>query len=128
MNNEGRWRKMSYATMGDISYASTYLPHAPKVGIGDSYWANPWPIAQPAEPHMPVPGWGFTPNLAGRERIGVGDTTTSASTTMQSRYLLAPLLVGAIVYFAMPEKKALYGALGALATLIVSAKLESSGA
>lgn len=115
---------MSYATMGDLSYASTYLPHAPSVGVGDSYWANPWPIAQPMEPHMPVPGWGFTPNLAGRDRVGVGEVTT----TMQRRFIVAPLLVGAVVYMASPKQKPLYGALGALAALIIASGLEKSGA
>lgn len=73
---------------------------------------------------MPVPGWGFTPNLAGRDRVGVGEVTT----TMQRRFIVAPLLVGAVVYMASPKQKPLYGALGALAALIIASGLEKSGA
>lgn len=38
-----------------------------------SYYDTPWPVAYPWERHVPVPGWGFTPNLAGPSRVGVGD-------------------------------------------------------
>ena len=114
-----------YSAVADIAYASTYWPHAPEIAIGDSYWANPWPVAFPIEPHVPVPGWGFSPNLAGRARVGVGDDTTSR---FQRRLIVAPLLVGAIAYMASPRQKPLYGALGALATLIVASGIEKSGA
>jgi hypothetical protein len=115
-----------FRAAGDLPYTSTQWPHAPEIGIGDSYWANPWPVAFPVEPHVPVPGWGFTPNLAGRAKVGVGD---DASSVMQRRLIVAPLLVGAVVYLASPAKrKPLYGALGALATLIIASGLEKSGA
>jgi len=114
---------MSYSAVGDIPYASIYHPEGPQIGIGDSYWANPWPVAFPAEPQMPVPGWGFTPNLAGGAKVGVG---ADPGGVMQRRYLVAPLIVGGIAYMA--SKKWTTAALGGLATLLVAATLESSGA
>jgi tetrahydromethanopterin S-methyltransferase subunit C len=35
-------------------------------------YANPYPVSFPWELHSPVPGWGFTPNLAGPRMIAVG--------------------------------------------------------
>ena len=37
----------------------------------DAYW-NPGPVAYPAEPHEPVPGWGMRPNMTGPRLVGVG--------------------------------------------------------
>jgi len=114
---------MSYSAVGDMAYASTYNPMGPSTGIGNPYWANPWPVAFPVEPHVPVPGWGFSPNLAGPARLGVG---ADPSTTMQRRYIIAPLVVGGIAYMA--TKKWPIAALGGLAALLVASKLESAGA
>jgi hypothetical protein len=41
-------------------------------------YATPFPVAVPWEMHAPVPGWGFTPNLAGPRTIGVGETVEEA--------------------------------------------------
>jgi hypothetical protein len=42
-------------------------------------YRNPYPVAFPEEPHAPVPGWGFTPNLAGPAMLAVGDDVGKVS-------------------------------------------------
>jgi len=36
-------------------------------------YQNPYPVAFPYEKYLPLPGTGFTPNLAGPARLGVGE-------------------------------------------------------
>jgi len=53
-------------------------------------YQNPYPVAFPYEKYLPLPGNGFTPNLAGPARLGVGDTGIGTS-----------LLIGSVLYFAL---------------------------
>jgi hypothetical protein len=90
-------------------------------------WETPYPIAMPEEDVVPVPGWGFNPMLAGPYWIAVGDASTpSPAMTMLTRYLIAPILLGGVAYFAS-NKKWTFAAAGALGGLMVGAMLEKKG-
>jgi hypothetical protein len=92
----------------------------------DTYM-TPFPIAFPDEDVAPVPGWGMNPMLAGPYWIAVGDAAAPSS-TMLKRYVLAPLIVGGVVYLASRKKRGMYAAMGALGALLVGSALEKAGA
>jgi hypothetical protein len=95
----------------------------------DTYM-TPFPIAFPDEDVAPVPGWGMNPMLAGPYWIAVGDSTpvSTPASTMLKRYVVAPLVVGGVVYFAARKKRGMYAAIGALGALLVGSALEKAGA
>jgi hypothetical protein len=92
-------------------------------------WETPFPIvSSPEEDVMPVPGWGMNPMLAGPYWIAVGDASapSSPAMTMLTRYLVAPVLIGGVAYFAS-NKKWTFAAAGVLGGLMVGAMLEKKG-
>jgi hypothetical protein len=91
-------------------------------------WETPFPIvSSPEEDVMPVPGWGMNPMLAGPYWIAVGDASApSPAMTMLTRYLIAPVLIGGVAYFAS-NKKWTFAAAGVLGGLMVGAMLEKKG-
>lgn len=92
-----------------------------------NYYDTPWPVAYPWEQHVPVPGWGFTPNLAGPVRLGVG--TDAAAPRTLGRYLIAPLVGAGVGYALGGDKHHWMGAaLGLFGTLVVASQLEMKGA
>jgi hypothetical protein len=95
----------------------------------DTYM-TPFPIvSSPEEDVMPVPGWGMNPMLAGPYWIAVGDAAApTPASTMLKRYVLAPLVVGGVVYLASKKQRVMYAALGAVGALLVGSALEKAGA
>jgi hypothetical protein len=107
--------------MDALGYYSMTLPMV-------DTWETPFPIvSSPEEDVMPVPGWGMNPMLAGPYWIAVGDASSpSPGVTMLTRYLIAPVLLGGVAYFAS-NKKWTFAAAGVLGGLMVGAMLEKKG-
>jgi hypothetical protein len=83
---------------------------------------NPFPVAFPYEGHVPVPGWGFTPNLAGPAMLAVGASDPTGYEWVPGMLILAAFAAGG--YYGGKElarrtghkkEKALWGVVGAAA-------------
>jgi hypothetical protein len=107
--------------MDALGYYSMTLPMV-------DTWETPFPIvSSPEEDVMPVPGWGMNLMLAGPYWIAVGDVPApSPARTMAIRYLVAPIVLGGVAYFAS-NKKWTFAAAGVLSGLMVGAMLEKKG-